>query len=116
MNTNEVEASLEQQADNTSFQFCSTHHQSIEEVSGNINKLASTKTTTSETDRGTKTSNPEVSKKVTFQGKNEEANEKAEVMEQKEDDNSGSEGHEVKHGRNASKSRKPQHEAKRVTQ
>ena len=84
-------------------------------MSGNINKLASTKTTTSETDGVTKTSNPEVSKKVTFQGKNGEANEKAEVIEQK-DENTGSEGHEVKRGRNASKSRKPQHEAKRVTQ
>ena len=85
-------------------------------MSGNINKLASTKTTTSETDGVINTSNPEISKKVTFQGKNGDADEKAEVIEPKEDEDTESEGHEVKRGRKASKGRKPQHEAKRVTQ
>ena len=79
-------------------------------MSGNISnaraKLASTKTeeiNTTLTDSGDITQILESSKKVTFETKDSEADEKK-VFDPKEEGNTESESHEVKQGRKAAKS------------
>ena len=85
--------------------------QSIEEVSGNINRARSDSTKTDEintieTGSAIKTQNVENSKKVTFESKDGEAEERKVVVEAKEEGNSEPKGQKASKSNNVKVKRK----------